>query len=191
VITNAAECRPSWDLIWNGSCFSRDFCRVHKFNHYAGPRTLFNFTARIGFAVEDFPGWVWKAIKPKHSTIKQSLRSDSLGESVWWNFLNTDQWFRNSGIQKKDSTYDSSTPISIIWSFADNHPVLKEPSWWSFDNYLLISKLQTVEAHFNCSSLLSSANYVPAISTHINVHSFAHSFWAVKLYNLQVMCHTR
>jgi hypothetical protein len=55
----------------------------------------------------------------------------------------------------------------------------------------LISKLQTVEAHFNCSSLLSSANYVPAISTHINVHSFAHSFWAVKLYNLQVMCHTR
>jgi hypothetical protein len=116
--------------------------------------------------------------------MKQPLRSDSLGESVWWNYRSMIPKFR-----KGQYLYDSFPAISMIWLYADNHPVHKEPSWWSFDNYLLISKLQTVEAHLNCTSLLSSANYVPGISTHNNIHSFAHSFWAIQLYNLQVMSH--
>ncbi len=50
----------------------------------------------------------------------------------------TGQWFRNS---EKDSTYDSSTTISIIWLYANNHPVHKQSSWWSFHNYLFIFKI--------------------------------------------------
>jgi len=37
------------------------------------PRTLFNFTARIGFVVEYFPGYESKAIKPQPSRQSNSL----------------------------------------------------------------------------------------------------------------------
>jgi hypothetical protein len=86
----------------------------------------------------------------------------------------------DSGIQKRTILMIVPLQISIIWLYADNHPVHKQSSW-----------LEIMECHLNCNSLLSSANYVLAISTHINIHSFAHSFWAIQLYNLQVMCHTR
>ncbi len=179
MVTNAAECRPSWDLIWNVSCFSRDFCRGHKFNYY--------LTSLLGLEL-------WLRISQVMSWRQSNLNTVSNQTAFEWLFRGVclvklqGHWLQNS---EKESNYDSFTAISTIWFYAHNHPICKEPSWWSFDNYLLFSKLQTLEAHLNRSSLLSSANYVPTISTHNNIHSFAHSFWTIQLYNLQVMCHTR
>jgi hypothetical protein len=53
--------------------FQETFVGAISFNYYAGPRILFNFTARIGFVVEDFPGYESRVIKPKHSLQSNSL----------------------------------------------------------------------------------------------------------------------